>query len=436
MMKHSLLKNPAASQTSDIVRRIRQFFPLCLVACFAASDVAGAEREAPFSLVIGTQAIGTTYQLSDGPLLLEMAGAIRDLGSDTLKISVSPSYPKHYRIERNPDFKSALDLVSKDPSYKAALDMPFRNIMLWLYPFSDTKTKFRTGKFKPGEADQIYREIYDFTAYLLTTYSGTGKSFFIGNWEGDWHTFAGRDKKGDPKPEILEGMREWFLLREKAVADARRNTPHHGVNVYFYVEINQVAKAMREGRPALVNKVLPHIKTDYVSYSSYDVTNVAMKVGGDEGRQMLFEALDYIERHLPESDVPGKRVMIGEYGVTYRPMRDPEIQRRRSAELMRWGLEWGCPFILYWQLYCNEAVKPSGANRGYWLIDNKGVKQPVWHLHHDFLEKANSYVDDYQRRNGRLPDQAEYLAAAKNWIKAGAPDAPAQDRPKAANEPQ
>lgn len=64
-------------------------------------------------------------------------------------------------------------------------------------------------------------------------------------------------------------------------------------------------------------------------------------------------------------------------------------------------------------------VKTGDAHRGYWLIDNKGIKQPVWHLHREFLEKANAWVADYQRLNGRLPDQAEYCTVAKNWIKAG-----------------
>lgn len=416
-----------------IQHNLLKFLSAGIAAALSFLNTASAERVVPFSLTIGTQAIGTTYQHTDGPLLVEMASAIREMGSDTLKISVSPQYHRLYRINPDPTIKSARDLISKEPAFQTVFDMPFRNIMLWLYPFSDTKTKFRTGKFRQGEADRIYREIHDFTAHILTTYSGTQKSFFIGNWEGDWHTFAGRDKTADPKPEILEGMREWFLIREKAVADARRDTPHHGVNVYFYVEINQVAKAMREGRPALVNKVLPHIKTDYVSYSSYDVTNLAMRTGGDKGRAMLFEALDYIEKHLPESDLPGKRVMIGEYGVTYRPLRDSKIQRQRTAELMRWGLEWGCPFILYWQLYCNELVKAGDANRGFWLIDDKGVKQPVWHLHHDFLKKANAYVTDYQSRNGRLPNQAEYHQAAIEWLKIEAPDKPA---PSTAENPE
>jgi hypothetical protein len=415
-MKHDLFNSSTKSNGlfGSHVNRVR--FPVLLSLLLSISIPANAEREAPFSLVVGTQAINATYRLTDQPALLEMANTIKEMGSDTLKVSVSPRYSKAYHIEPNPEIKSARDLVSQEPSFKAAFDMPFRNIMLWLYPFSDSMKSHRTGKMKQGEAERIYREIYDFTAYLLKTYSGTQKSFFIGNWEGDWHALAGQDKKADPQPEILAAMREWFLLREKAVADARRETPHHGVNVYFYVEINQVAKAMREGRPALVNKVLPHIKTDYVSYSSYDVTNVALKLGGDEGRAKLFEALDYIEKHLPESDIPGKRVMIGEYGVTYQSVRNPEIQKQRAAELMGWGLEWGCPFILYWQLYCNEFDQTGDTHRGFWLIDNKGVKQPVWNLHREFLKRAEAYVLDYQRRNGKLPSQAEYCAEAKNWI--------------------
>ena len=388
---------------------------LLLIACMLPSL---AQRPAPFSLSVGTQALSATYRLTDKPALLEMANTIQEMGSDTLKITASAKYTEAYHIPANPAITSLRDLVTIEPSYKAALDMPFRNIMLWVYPFSDSLSCFRTGNFRPGEADRIHKEIYDLTAHLLKTYSGSGKSFFLGNWEGDWHALSGQSKTADPSPLVLDAMRQWFLLREKAIADARRDTPHHDVNIYFYIEINQVIKAMREGRPALVNKVLPHIKTDFVSYSSYDVTNRAMKTGGDEGRKMFFEALDYIEKKLPPSDIPGKRIMIGEYGITYSSVKDAEIQKQRAAELIRWSLEWGCPFILYWQLYCNEIEQKSNTHRGYWMIDPKGVKQPVWDLHTNFLRKANDYVTTYQKKHGKLPTQAEYSAAAIHWIPA------------------
>jgi hypothetical protein len=174
---------------------------------------------------------------------------------------------------------------------------------------------------------------------------------------------------------------------------------------------------MKEGKPAIVNQVLPHIKTDFVSYSSYDVTKSAMREGGEAGRKQFFEALDYIEKNLPPSDIKGKRVMIGEYGVTLESVRDPQVQAKQIAELMKWSLEWGCPFVLYWQLYCNEINERTQKHRGYWLIDDKGVKQPVWDLHQTFLKKANAWVSDYTKQHGHPPGQAEYQAAALQWLR-------------------
>jgi hypothetical protein len=291
--------------------------------------------------------------------------------------------------------------------------------MLWLYPFSDTKSGFFKGDIPDDEAGAIYREIHEFTSHLLKTYSGSGKSFFIGNWEGDWHmTKESYDYNMDPSPETIEGAIEWFNLRQKAIADAIRETPHHEVQVYYYIEINHVGKSLKDGRPTIVNKVLPHIKTDYVSWSSYDVSTEAAKLGGEEGRKIIFDALDFIEQHLPDSDVPGKRVFMGEYGFHLGQVDDPEMQKTAAENIMQWCLEWGCPFILYWEMYCNEIEPSTGEHRGFWLIDKDGEKQPGWYLHRDFLKKANAYVEQFEKKKGRQPSQAEYNRAASIWIDA------------------
>jgi hypothetical protein len=92
------------------------------------------------------------------------------------------------------------------------------------------------------------------------------------------------------------------------------------------------------------------------------------------------------------------------------------IQAKYTAELVQWGLEWGCPFILYWQLYCNELRKDIGKHRGFWMINPAGEKLPVWEMHHAFLKQANAWVDDYQNEHGHLPPQAEFNAAAIDWV--------------------
>lgn len=391
------------------------------LACFALllfSSAACAERKPPFSTSVGTQTIGVKYKFTDEPALVETAKAIQELGCDTLKIAFTPKYADDYMMEKDPEIKSVLNLIQRKPEFKQVMDMPFRNVMLWLYPFSDKKTAFYKGNIPKPEAEATYKEIYEFTAYLLKAYSGSGKSFYIGNWEGDWHMLREKyDYNLDPTPETIKGAIEWFNLRQKAIADAIRDTEHHDVLVYYYIELNHVRKSMDDDRPTIVNRVLPYIKTDYVSWSSYDLTTEAAIKGGPEGRQRVFDALDYIEKHLPESEIPGKRVFVGEYGFNLQQVSSEKEQRDCSANIMQWCLEWGCPFILYWEMYCNEIEESTGEHRGFWLIDKDGDKQPAWHLHREFLKKANRWVEQFEKKNGRLPSQMEYNRAATSLLK-------------------
>lgn len=390
---------------------------ILFVGAGAVGVAAPADNAPPFSLAVGTQSIGVRYKFTAESALVESAEQIAALGSDTLKIALTPSYAKDYLMERDAGIRSLMDLLKARPDFEKVMDMPFRNIMLWVYPFSDTKSAFKTGEIGEVEAGKIYREIYDFTTHLLKRYSGSGKTFYLGNWEGDWHMLREiYDYNLDPAPEAIRGTIQWFNLREKAVADARRDTPHDGVKVYFYVELNHVRKAMDHDRPTIVNRVLPHIRTDFVSWSSYDVTKPAAVLGGEEGRALVFKALDYIEAHLPKSDITGRRVFIGEYGFELASFKDADLQRKYTASIMKWALEWGCPFVLYWELYCNEVEPATGGSRGYWLIDDQGVRQPVWFLHREFLARAREFIDDHQAKHGGLPSQETYNKMAASWI--------------------
>ena len=376
-----------------------------------------ADRPAPFSLSVGTQSIGVRYTFPEDDGLVESAKQIEALGSDTLKIAVTPKYADDYMFPQDPAIDSMSKLVETNPSYFEVMDMPFRNIMLWIYPFSDRYSAFHKGSIPEDEAQSIYDEIYAFTSMLLKRYSGSGKYFFLGNWEGDWHVMREHyDYNADPAPEAIKGAIEWFNLREKAVADARRDVPHEGVEVYYYIELNHVAKAMDDDRPTIVNRVLPHIRTDFVSWSSYDVTKPAAMMSYENGRKRVRDALDYIEKHLPESDVQGKRVFMGEYGFELVNFRNPEVQTNNTASIMKWALEWGCPFVLYWELYCNEIDSITGQHRGYWLIDDTGEKQPIYHFHQKFLDKANAFLDAYQDEHGALPKQEVFNQIAAEWI--------------------
>ena len=275
--------------------------------------------------------------------------------------------------------------------------MPFAYYVIWTYAFMP---RWWNKGFPAEDQEKEYREFYDLTAHLLKTYNGTGKTFFLGHWEGDWHLRPDLNTKTDDgvTPESLQGMTDWLNARQRAVDDAKRRTPHRGVQVYHYTEVNHVSAIAMAGRPCLTNRVLPRTNVDFVSYSTYDSL--------DDILNKIPRALDYIETKLPSKPgIAGKRVFIGEYGFAAHTY--PEADRdRRSRQVMRVGLEWGCPFVLSWAMYNNEYS--NGVENGYWLIDNQGAKQPVWHTLADFYREARRYVADCQHRTGRLPSEAEY----------------------------
>lgn len=358
--------------------------------------------------VVGTQTIGPSYRFTQQTALVETAQATLDMGSDILKIKLSRDYGKsdYPGVVPNPAIHSLRDLARDEPSFRRVLHMPFHHYLLWTYSFS---AGWWEHGFAPKDSEAEYREIYDFTRYLLTTYNRSGKRFLLGHWEGDWYLHPGYDPKRDPDPQAVQGMVDWLNTRQRAIEDAKRDTKHTNVEVYQYTEVNLVQKAMHGGH-TLTNDVLPKTTVDYVSYSSYD----SLVGEGAALRSSLQKALDYIETKLPpKASVPGKRVFIGEYGFPAQSV-GAQKQADRSHDVMQSGLEWGCPYILYWEMYNNEVQ--DGQQRGFWLIDDKGQKQPVYHLLHDFLAKAKAYTTDFEKAHKRLPTDAEYRQQALHFL--------------------
>ena len=438
--------NPA---TTDLTRRAF----LKLGATAAAGGLAGCSapagrstqpdaanaRPAPlsatetFNYIVGTQTIGATYQFTDQTLLVEGAQAILDLGSNLLKLTMGRDYRRmvlkpsktaypetmQYVLNQGSDARAALrikfpgaaieppaedpairslvDLARLEPSYRKVFAMPFAYYVIWTYALTP---RWWNNGFPAADQELEYREFYALTEHLLKTYQGTGKTFFLGHWEGDWHLRPDLNTQTDAgvTPESLQGMTDWLNARQRAVDDAKRRTPHHGVQVYHYTEVNHVSNVSMAGRPSVTNRVLPRTNVDFVSYSTYDSL--------DDIPNKIPKALNYIEAKLPpKAGIAGKRVFIGEYGFAAHTY--PEADRdRRSRQIMRIGLEWGCPFVLSWAMFNNEFK--DGIENGYWLIDNHGVKQPVWHTLANFYREARQYVADCKHRTGRVPTEADF----------------------------
>lgn len=388
-----------------------------LVVSVLFTVAAGQGKEADFSdqidqynYIAGIQTIGSKYQFTDKTRLLETAEIIYGMGSNILKFNMGPAFSVENYAGSNPgNYKNLTDLAKGDASIRTVLDMPFYYYFIWVNPMSKSEWQWKHHKkpFSEEEAKIEYQEIYDLTCYLLKKYSGSGKSFYLGHWEGDWLLLGSYDRTKNPQPWRVQNMIDWLNLRQKAVDDAKRDTPHKEVQIYHYTEVNLVRKGM-QGGPCLTTEVLPHVNVDYVSYSAYDAQpNPARS-------DLLARALDFIEEHLPEKEgLFGKRVFIGEFGYKASAF-SPEVQCRNSMQFLENAVEWGCPFVLYWQLYDNEFV--HGKYEGYWLIDDQGEKQPLFYALQNYYREARDYLHERAEADGSLPDRRRFLRKAETLM--------------------
>jgi hypothetical protein len=346
-----------------------------------------------YKYVVGTQAFGARYQFTQRPRLLEMAEVIRTMGSNTLKFRLGGGERDGIRSDL---YKSLREIAAFEPVTRQIFEMPFAHYMMWAFtPLTNMQ----------GDRDE---QIYELSCYLLQKYNRTRKTFYLGHWEGDWQIRGRAGSTMDATPKRIAEQIRWLNRRQNAVDQARKDTPHENVNVFCYTEVNLVRDSIL-GRPTMTNAVLPHVSVDYVSYSAYDSSNK------DDLEKGVPEALDYIQSKLPpKKEIHGKRIWIGEYGYPAHRYA-PDEQNARTRRLIKTALRWGCEFILYWELYNNE-LDSEGRQRGFWLIDDKGLKQPVYHTHETFCEWGRRYVRDFYRAHRRLPSFEQYRNAALEYM--------------------
>lgn len=367
-----------------------------------------------FNYVLGTQTFGVKYQFTDETRLVETAKAINDMGSNVLKCYLGPKAEDQYKIPVN-DYKSLKELAAKEPSYQKILEMPFDHYLFWVYSYGEPNDVLRKG-WTQKEKKAAYNDIYELTCFLLSKYNNSGKTFYIGQWEGDWAMMGPPLKyENEPTDLAIASTIDWLNTRQAAVDAAKKDTPHKNVEVYHYLEVNIIIEAMK-GNKTIVNSVLPKTNVDYVSYSAYDAiyphdANLTFEQRLESIGNKLIGALDYIESKIPPKDVPGKRVFIGEYGFPISAVDTPQAQKEASLAVAINSIQWGCPFVLYWEMYDNEAEEGGANGKGYWMIDNKGIKQPIYDVHYEYYFWARKFVSE------KKPTEQEFRKAAAHFLK-------------------
>ncbi|MCA1197795.1 hypothetical protein K9B35_07440 [Sphingomonas sp. R647] len=381
-----------------------------------AADPEAAARS--YNYILGTQAIGGHYQHGTGNRLLEQAQQVKGMGSNLLKVSLArAAAPNYGSVEAARKAKTTLEYVQASPELQQALDMDFTLYQAWVHSFTDAN--WRDG-VSIAEARLYYEEIYALTAWLLKRYSGTGKVFMLGNWEGDWLLLGGQKREADPSPTAVEGMVAWMKIRQLAIDNARAAVAHKDVAVYHYIEVNLVKKAMA-GRASIALSVLPEANPDLVSYSAYEAIKQSPEPDLTSIRQPLEQTLAYLEAQLPpKKGLPFKRrVFIGEYGYHADKSKPLTVKQQymKSRFVMESAVALDLPFALIWQMYNNEYAK-NGTSKEMSLIDESGRKRALYALHQTYLAEMQAFVAQSCRKTGTLPAREAFRARALEVLKA------------------
>ena len=217
------------------------------------------------------------------PSLLDGAQSLAKTGARVIKVAAfSPAgnYPFN-----SPDwsktFPTLLSVVSHD-YYRQLWQMPeFETYVLIAYSSVGGDGGGDISYWKKGitsaQAAEETKQLHDAASFLLDTYGHLGKTFVFENWEGDWASRDNYDPHTPATPLALASMRTWLEARQAGITLARneylstanvKDSPRG--KVFFSAEVNLVYSSMTSGAPNMVNRVLPFVATDMVSYSSYD----------------------------------------------------------------------------------------------------------------------------------------------------------------------
>jgi hypothetical protein len=307
----------------------------------------GGAIPANFEHRLGATHVDGKYHLTQEPFLVEGAKKILEFGSKVCKVWLefpATKYPYCSDWSALPLRYRLVDLA-KHSYYDEIFNLPFSTIILEITHLDGIR-----GFDSPNNDFSEYEEqVEELANYLYSKFSGRSVTFIFQNWEGDWLFSGNYATTWDQQmmadlPRRIDYFTRWFAVKQRGLEKARASHAGDACKIIHAVEVNRVLTLL-QGTPTLTEKVLPNIKPDLISWSCYD---------GASNVVDLWHGIELIKHYMQHSGYLSKpTVMIGEIGL-------PEQGRTQDAILDFWDrsmavfFAFDIPWILHWELYCNE----------------------------------------------------------------------------------
>ncbi|MBV9144846.1 MAG: hypothetical protein JO065_02945 [Acidobacteria bacterium] len=302
------------------------------------------------------------YGFSNGNYLVEGAQKIADLGSPAIFLYMTPSFRSYYPDRGSQTWPAAdpasLTQLAQTQPFQTVFNMPFKTIVITAYGMVNGDNVQAMGT-DPNAAASEEQEFYDFARYLFSTYAGTGKTFIIKHWEGDFIGLNGFNPSQDISPAMVTNMISWLKARQRGITRARQDSGNpSGIGVFNAVECSLVLDlAQGQSKVRVINAVVPQVVPDMVTYSSWDSTMQGNDAASASAALTL--ALNTIKQYAPDPlNLGDRRILISEYGLY--ETQYPNDAAWREQAILSTAKSAGLLGAFFWELFDNECKDASG----------------------------------------------------------------------------
>jgi hypothetical protein len=325
------------------------------VACGGGPHPAASRPE--FSA--GIAHVSGNYGFTQDNYLVEGATRIQQLGSSSIFIYLTPwfrsQYPDHSAALWPASDPAGVDQLAQTAPYDQVFAMPFKTIVLSTYTFANAD-QIQGMAASPARQSAEEDEFYALTKYLYAHFSGSGKTFVLKNWEGDWIGLGYGNQGGSIAPGMVQDLIAWLSSRQRGVSRARGEAHDSSVQVFNAVEVNRVLDYAEQGLTRVINAVVPEVHADMVTYSSYDSTAVASDAAWLKANLTL--AIQTIDQLAPDPLALGRRrILISEYGLFENQFPGQAVWRAQA--ILQTAHDLGLSGAFIWNLYDNQCVEAN-----------------------------------------------------------------------------
>jgi hypothetical protein len=317
----------------------------------------------PTSFTAGITHVAGNYGFTQENYLIEGAERISQLGSHSIFVYLTPEFRTEYPDQTSQAWPSSdptdLTGLAQTTPFANVFSSNFRTIVLTTYTFANNAQVQGMANCQSCQSAEE-NEFYNLTKYLYSKYAGSGKTFILKNWEGDWIGLGGQgiNLSSNISDSMVQDMIAWLSARQRGVTRARNEAGSSpGMQVLNAAEVNRVLDYAQHGLTRVINAVIPNVNADMVTYSSYDSTTV----GSDAQtvQQTLTLALQTIERLAPDPLGFGpRRILISEYGLFENQQLNDATWRTQAV--LDTATNAGIYGAFLWELFDNTCTQGNG----------------------------------------------------------------------------